>query len=193
MSLIRTFVALNVSSETRSRAVRLIDRLRESGAKVSWTRPENLHITLKFLGDTPDAQVGTVCRAVSEVAARFEPFRLRLFGAGAFPRSERPRTLWIGVDEGSDAAIALQRAVEDALYDAGFPPERRRFTPHLTLGRVRSGGPTMEALGQLVQQNADFDAGVTVIDELVTYASILEKTGATYQVLGRAPLEGVPT
>lgn len=190
MSLIRTFVALDVSPESQSRAVKLIDRLKTSGAQVSWTARENLHLTLKFLGDVPDTRIPEVCQAVIRAAADFAPYLIHFQGAGAFPNADRPRTVWLGTDTGSETTVLLQRAIENGLYKIGFPPEQRRFVPHLTLGRVRSGGPSQEALGSILQAAVDYDGGSTEVDEVVIYASILERTGATYEVLGRAPLEG---
>lgn len=190
MSLMRTFVALDISPESQSRASQLVDRLRTSGAQVSWTAPENLHLTLKFLGDVPDTRIPEVCRAVAKAAVDFAPFTVHFRGAGAFPNAERPRTIWMGVDTGADTTILLQKAIENALYKLGFPPEQRRFVPHLTLGRVRSGGPTQLALAACLVKAAEFDGGSSIIDEVVTYASILERTGPTYSVLGRADLQG---
>ncbi len=188
MSLIRTFIAVDISAEVRARAAALIERLQASEVKASWTRPENMHLTLKFLGDTPDAKIADVCRAVAAAAQSQAPLQMRLAGAGAFPRLASPRTAWIGVTDGGEQLGQLQQALEDELYEAGFSRERRRFVPHLTLGRVRAGGPAMQELGRLIDQNSDFDAGACWIEEVVTYASSLEKTGPVYQVMGRAPL-----
>ena len=111
--------------------------------------------------------------------------------AGAFPDASRPKTLWIGVapGEGFDRLEALNSAIEDRLHDQmGFPRERRRFHPHLTIGRVNSGGEAQQTLSEIVQQHAHFDASITEIDEVLIFASYLEKSGPTYNVMGRAEL-----
>jgi 2'-5' RNA ligase len=183
MSHFRTFIAIEIGLEVKSRAAALISRLRESGAKVSWTRPENLHLTLKFLGDTPDTRIPEVCRAVAKVASRAQPITIGFRQAGAFPKLERPRTLWIGVEEGMTELLALQENLEDELAELGFPRERRRFSPHLTIGRVRSSGPSALALGELLRREQGFVAGETVADEIEVMASFLSPQGPTYQLL----------
>ena len=188
MSNIRTFIAVDVSAGVRTRTAELIRRLQACGVKANWTKNSNLHLTLKFLGEIPDRRVPDVCRAITQSCADFAPMRLNFRGAGAFPRHERPRTVWIGVEPETDQLAALQEAIESHLYELGFPRERRRFKPHLTIGRVRSGGPEQQELGRLIQENCDFTAGSCQIEQVLAYGSFLDKSGPTYQVLGRAPL-----
>lgn len=188
MAFFRTFVAVEVNAEVRARAERLIGKLKAGQAKVNWTRPENLHLTLQFLGDTPDTKIPEVCRAVADAAGAAVPFSMTLKAAGAFPRPERPRTVWVGVEEGSDQLRALQADIEGRLLDLGFPRERRRYTPHLTIGRVREGGAAQAMLAELLQQHAKFAGGSTRVDQVLVMASFLDSDGPTYQVLGRANL-----
>ena len=188
MSNIRTFIAVDVSADVRSRTVALIKRLQVCGVKANWTESPNLHLTLKFLGDIPDRWVPDVCRAVTESSQDFAPMNLGFRGAGAFPRNDRPRTVWIGVQPETDQLAALQQTIEDRLYDIGFAQERRRFSPHLTIGRIRAGGPEQQELGRLIVQNSDFFAGSCRIERVLVYGSFRDKSGPTFQVLGRAPL-----
>jgi 2'-5' RNA ligase len=189
MSDIRAFVAVELSSAVIDRARSLIERLRPSGADVKWVEPQNMHLTLQFLGDVPEAQTAEVCRAVNEAAKGFQPFEVSLAGAGCFPDARRPRTLWIGVQDGLEPLTRLQAAIEAVLGELGFPGEDRQFHPHLTIGRVRQGGgPAVRELGQLVRQHADFDAARATIDHVTVFSSVLGKAGPTYQALGRAPL-----
>ena len=185
---IRTFVAVELSPEICKRAADLIERLRMAGAKVSWVKPDSMHITLKFLGDVPNVETPEVCSAVARAAARSEPFDLECFGAGAFPDAQRARTVWLGAREGSEAIIALHDAIDAELHKAGYPKEARRFHPHLTLGRVRSGGREQQMLAELIEQNAKFEAGDATIDEVVVVASFLDKAGPTYEIMSRSPL-----
>ena len=119
MSRIRTFVAVEVSSETRARAALLIERLQASQAQASWTRPENIHLSLKFLGDVEDRDIPDVCRAVARAVDQTGPMSLDIRGLGAFPGMERPRTVWLGVGEGPgrDWIVALQKRVEAELFE----------------------------------------------------------------------------
>jgi 2'-5' RNA ligase len=191
MQNIRTFIAVEVGNDVRARAADLIKRLKKSEADVRWTLPENMHITLKFLGDIPNVEVPDVCRHVSDAVANIEPFEIEFRGAGAFPNASRPKTIWIGVapGEGFDQLAALSEAIDERLKDEmGFPRERRRFHPHLTLGRLNSMNAAQDQLGELLLQQADFNAAVAEIDEVLTFASFLDRAGPTYNVMGRAEL-----
>lgn len=191
MQYLRTFVAVEISGEVQSRAGILMDRLRVSGVKASWTKLQNIHLTLKFLGDTPETLLPDVCRAVIKGAATVEPFELTFRGAGAFPSLQRPQTLWIGVKVGMAEITELHAAIDEALFKLRYPKERGRFTPHLTLGRARGGTPEQFAeLRKLLGENADFDAGVSVVEEVILFSSTLDRVnGPTYDVLARAELK----
>jgi 2'-5' RNA ligase len=192
MQNIRTFIAVEVGNNVKARAADLIKRLKKSEADVRWVTTENLHITLKFLGDVPNVEVPDICRHVSEAVADFEPFEIEFRGAGAFPDAARPKTVWIGVapGEGFERLSALNDAIEERLKEAlGFPKERRRFQPHLTIGRVNSFNAAQDLLGEMIAQQAEFDASLAEIDEVLTFASFLDRTGPTYNVMGRAELK----
>jgi len=189
-SRIRTFVAVQISAETRRRAGNLIERLRAAGADVKWVAPENLHLTLKFLGDVDAQEIPDVCRAIQTALADRAPFEFEVRGAGAFPKPDRPRTVWLGVTEGQDDLIAMNDRLEKPLAKLGFRRENRAFTPHLTIGRVRGGGPNVAALAELIGKNADFDARRTEVSEAVVFASHLDRSGPTYEPLARAQLAG---
>lgn len=185
---VRTFTALEISPDIRAAASRLIERLRVAQADVKWESPERFHWTLNFLGEVAWDAIGEVCLAVSRAAARVESFDLVARGAGAFPNVQRPRTVWLGVGEGTAGMVALHDALNEELARLGFRPEGRRFTPHLTIGRVRKSGGGLQELGRLIQQHADFHGGEMIVDEVVVFSSTLDRGGATYSVLGRAEL-----
>ena len=188
MSFIRTFIAVEATSEIRSRAVDLIDHLKVAGATVKWVQPSHLHLTLKFLGDVADAKIPGVCQAVLDAAVGLKPFSIECRGAGAFPALERPRTVWLGLGVGQEPCASLQAAIEERLEKLGFCKEARRFRGHLTLGRVRGGGPTARQLGQLIGQNVDFEAGKMTVSQVVVFSSELSRSGPTYTTLSRAKL-----
>jgi len=190
MEKIRTFIAVEISKNTRKRACDLVNRLQRSEANVRWVVAENMHLTMKFLGDVPNTETPQVCRSVMDAVSNFSSIEIQCVGAGAFPDSKRPRTVWLGVETGKNELTELQQSVEKSLKPLGFKPERRRFHPHLTIGRVRSGGPQQRELAKLIEENASFEAGTSIIREVLILASFLDKTGPTYDVLGRAPLNG---
>ena len=185
---IRTFIAVELSPEVRAEAVRLVDLLRPAGGDAKWVERQNMHLTLKFLGDVREEAIADVCRVVSKTAAEFQPMDVTVSGAGAFPDLRRPRTLWIGVTQGEPELVRLQTALERALAKRGFPKEHRAFHPHLTIGRIRESGPPMGELGQLIKDHADFVAGGSTVREVVVFASHLSSSGPTYEPLARAPL-----
>jgi 2'-5' RNA ligase len=188
MSTIRSFVAVDLSPEVIRRAQGLIDVLRAAGSDTKWVSPQNMHLTLQFLGDVPPAKIATVCAAVAQAAQTHAPLAIAVQGAGAFPQASRPRTVWLGVGDGRPALNALQQAIEASLAQLGFRPEDRDFHPHLTLGRVRGGGPSVRELARLLSAQRDYDAGTCSIESVAVYASHLDRSGPTYEELGRAPL-----
>jgi 2'-5' RNA ligase len=187
---VRTFVAVSISDAVRDRAAELIERLQAAPADVKWVEPANMHLTLKFLGEVPLNEIPRVCERVALGAAEIEPFELQLRGAGAFPNLRRPRTIWLGAGEGEQPMRRLARAVEARLTKLGFRKENRRFSAHLTLGRVRRSGPGLEELGRAVAEAADFSGGTMAVDEVRVYSSRLASAGPTYEILGRAKLGG---
>ncbi len=185
---VRTFVAVETSAAVRQRAAELIAIFAATGAKVSWVQPHNLHLTLKFLDEVPLNSIPQVSAAVQKATATCEPFELEICRAGAFPSAGRPRTLWLGTGEGSEALGKLHAALENELKPLGFPKEHRRFAAHLTIGRVRGPGPGLGELGPLIQQHADFTAGRFPVAELIVFSSQLTPQGPIYEVLSRAAL-----
>jgi RNA 2',3'-cyclic 3'-phosphodiesterase len=191
MSLLRTFVAVEISPEVRSAAVRLMERLRAAPAKVTWTKADNLHYTLKFLGDVSAERTADICRAVQAAVAPFTPFEIVAARTGAFPSAGHPRTLWLGVGEGAEPLELLFQAIERLLEPLGFPREHRRFTAHLTLGRVRENSPVAtQQLAELLRKHADIDAGAITVDSVTVFSSTLGREGPNYEVLSRAELSG---
>jgi len=190
MKKTRTFVAVEASPAIRHAAQRLIDSLRAAPAQVKWVAPENMHVTLKFLGDVDPREIHNVCRVIEDAAAGVEPFELEIRGAGAFPNLRRPGTVWLGAGQGAEQLAALARPIEKALQRLGFRREPRRFHGHLTLGRVRRGGPGVGELGELIRQHADYQAGRMKVRQATVFSSRLGPEGPTYEALGNTKLAG---
>jgi len=192
MPRLRTFIAVEMSPSVISRAGDLIDKLRVAPAEITWVRPQQMHLTLKFLGDVPDTETPDICRVVQKVADDFEPFEIICRGAGAFPNVRDPRTLWIAIEDGADELKRLQALIDGELKsELGYAKEQRGFHPHLTIGRVKRELPGGRGeLTRLLEEHAHFDANLAIIDEVVTFASFLSRKGPTHDALGRAVLGG---
>jgi 2'-5' RNA ligase len=190
MPRLRTFIAVEMSPSVIGRAGDLIDKLRVAAAEINWVKPQQMHLTLKFLGDVRDTETPDICRVVAQVASQFEPLEITCRGLGAFPSLREPRTLWIGIEDGAEELKTLQAAIDEALKsELGYGKEPRGFHPHLTIGRVKRELPGGRGeLTQLLEKHAQFDADLAVIDEIVTFASFLSRQGPRHDALGRAPL-----
>ena len=132
----RIFVAVFPPPEIRSTLVDAARRIPVTG-EVRWLRPKNVHLTLKFLGEVSEDDVGRIAGALEPVRDRHEPFEVEPFGFGAFPSARRARIVWAGIGKGSDRLRALAGDMEASLEPLGFEREDRAYVPHLTLGRAR--------------------------------------------------------
>ena len=133
----RSFIAIEIPDEIKQGMTEIQSRLKGSGVDAGWTRPEGIHLTLKFLGEVPEAQVPEIRTALTRAVAGCGGFRLEVMGVGTFPDPKNARVVWIGLSDGTGKLVKLQTAVEDAMTGLGFEREARKFTPHLTLGRIR--------------------------------------------------------
>jgi 2'-5' RNA ligase len=183
--MLRTFIAVEISDAIRQRALKLQRVLGEGLASVKWVEPENIHMTLQFLGNVPDIEVPKVCRLARESVADTARFTLTVSGAGSFPNAQRPRTLWLGVTEGAELMTRIYEALEQRLTPLGYRHEERRFTPHLTIGRVRDSSPQ---LADRLAEYSDWNGGSMEVKEITVMSSELTSDGPHYTTLGRAPL-----
>lgn len=134
----RTFIAIEITEEIKTALSAMQKELRRAQADVTWTKLENIHLTLRFLGEVEEKQLEDVKRICAEASAQFAPFTLKLNGAGVFPNFRQPKVLWAGLAGELEAAGKLQRRLEAELTSLGFAPEDKPFKPHLTIGRVKS-------------------------------------------------------
>ncbi|MGH3116712.1 MAG: RNA 2',3'-cyclic phosphodiesterase [Gaiellales bacterium] len=181
----RIFVAVPLDEGLRNAILDLQKHLEDAGAVARWIRPEQLHFTLRFLGEISLAQVARVKVASREAAARIDPFTVTLRGLGAFPSLHRPQVVWAGVEEGREPLQALAGHLQEALARQRFPAEPKPFRPHLTLARVKSTrnwGELVRALGAF----KDEGIGTQRVDILVVFESHLTPKGPRY-----TPLEEV--
>ncbi len=149
----------------------------------------NLHVTLLFLGEVEMLTVPQVCEAVENCAREFSPFSMTIEKAGCFPTPRRPRVLWVGVGEGQQEVVALHDALEGPLLDLGcYRQEGRKYTPHLTIGRIQGNRHQMD-MSSILANYASWKGGEIVVDEIHVMSSELTPKGPIYSVLSRAKLE----
>jgi 2'-5' RNA ligase len=188
----RAFVAVRLDEATRSAVAEEIERLRSLSKAVAWVPAENLHVTLKFLGEQADERLAEAILAIEEVAAACPRFTLSLHGLGAFPGMERPRIVWVGVAEGALPLRALQSQVEAAFERRAFSAESRPWHPHLTIGRVfdprrwrRDASPALLAS---IARMATTRFGTLEVSRVALMRSDLHPSGARYSELCSADL-----
>jgi 2'-5' RNA ligase len=182
---IRCFVAVDLASEVVATVAAVTAELRRAGGDVRWVGEENLHVTLKFLGELSPDRLGAVRAAVGAAARATAPFAVAAAGLGAFPTPERARVAWVGLE--GPALGRLAGRVDEALAGAGFPREERAFVPHVTIGRVRSPRGWSRVLAAMRPHwGAAF--GVSRITEVLLYRSDLGPAGARYVPLERLAL-----
>jgi RNA 2',3'-cyclic 3'-phosphodiesterase len=188
MARLRTFIAIDLGKMIRDRCLALQEMLARGGAEVKWVEEENLHLTLLFLGEVEDRDLPALCQAVAECCALHDPFTLSIETVGCFPNPRRPRVVWVGIGTGSAEVGALHDALEPPLFDLGcYRREERGYTPHVTLGRVRSERSNA-ALSMALTRQAKWHGGETAVREVRVLSSELTPQGPIYTVLSRAKL-----
>ncbi len=185
----RCFIAIELPQAVHDRIGRLQEQLRSRIRGVGWSRTEQIHLTLKFLGEVPDTHLPRVIDAASAVAGRFAPMDLTVAGTGCFPPHGAARVLWVGVAPPPPELTGCAEACEQAMAALGFPPENRPYHPHLTLGRVKGFDAGRQARAA-IEQVAHFNAGAFTATELVLFQSVLQRTGPIYTPMARLPLGG---
>lgn len=182
---LRVFCAIELPDEIRSRLAEHIRRLRAqfSDVRASWEKPEKLHITLKFLGDTEPARVEQLSLAASRAVANLEPFELIIDEPGTFPPHGQSRVLWLGIRDDSGSLALMQRALETECAADGFPRESRPFKPHLTLARLRSPQGAHELAA--AHRETPFEPQRFKVSELIVMRSELGPNGSRYTPLSR--------
>lgn len=182
----RLFVALELPEGHRASLAGVCEEGRRGG--VRWVAADNVHLTLKFLGEVDEGLVPGIERALAEVAGSAQPFALALEGGGCFPNARSPRVIWVGVGEGADGASRLAVEVERALKPLGFAPEKRRFRPHLTIGRPKDPRAAAGATAEKIEQLRGFGAPAAEAAALALIKSTLTPEGAVYEVVRRFEL-----
>lgn len=186
--MIRSFLAIKIPSSVCEDLGGIQEKLRESDANVKWVKPANIHLTLRFFGDIHPEDIDRIQTVVSNVARNEKPLTLRAEGVGAFPSTRSPRVVWVGLSGDIGRLRDLQIGIEAQLETIGFEGEARTFSPHLTLGRLRSRANKglMEGLGKL----RDYRSEAFEAREVILFRSDLRPGGPIYTPLEVIPLGG---
>lgn len=187
--VIRSFVAIEISDGVRDGLKALQQNLKKAGARVGWVAPENIHLTLVFLGDVFRSQIEPLANALDAAAARIVPFCYEVAGSGFFGSPRSPRVIWVGVNEQGDAITGLQACAVAAVRELGLKTEDRPFHPHLTLGRVRTRD-RVDELTSLLASAKSTTYGSVEVHRLLLMQSHLEHQGVRYSVLHESALKG---
>ena len=180
-AVIRAFIAVEISPTTIALIDSAIADLKPKLPAVRWVAPANFHLTLKFLGDIETEQVDAIGNALEPAITPFPRCTINAKGLGVFPGLRQPKVLWVGFI--GDELTSLAARVDAAVSPLGFPVEPRGYTPHLTIGRWRQGERWTGDLKQELARWRDHDFGVTLVDQVILFQSVLKPTGAVYSKL----------
>ncbi len=192
MEQIRSFIAIELPAEVRQALAGLQAKLKAGdGQQVKWVEPENLHLTLQFLGNIDAAAVNDIAAAITQAAIGTHPFQVEIGGLGVFPNTQRVSVIWVGLAGDIAKLAGLQKSIGANLEPLGFKPETRPFTPHLTLGRVRDycRPPERSALGQVISRTAFNNRYEITVTAINLMKSQLTREGPIYSRLAAITLK----
>lgn len=183
----RVFIAIDIEKKVLEAISRLQQQLQRKARinekSVKWVEPENIHLTLKFLGEIKDTELVQVCKITEQVTKNYSPFDLEIETVGYFGGSSA-RVIWVGIKGGSEQLVKLATELDEGLSTIGFAKETRAFTGHLTLCRIKDFKAGVE-LAKLVDGLGPFKAGESEVEAVAVYQSELSKAGPTYTALGK--------
>ena len=185
---IRSFVCVEVPRRIQERILAVQDELRKTGARVSWVRHSNIHLTIRFLGDLRASRVHQVTQAIEKSVVGTAPFELEAGGTGCFPSSRNPRILWVGLTLVPESLSRIRNTLEDELARIGFERESKKFSPHLTMGRIRSTDGAQQLSERLL--SIGFEPERFPVNAVVLMRSDLKPTGSIYQPQASITLQG---
>ena len=191
MTTVRAFIAIDLPEILQERLRALDRKLRPQfeGLPLHWVPVENIHLTLKFLGDVSQDNLKSIAEVLQKECATAAPFEVHVEGLGLFPNAQRPRVIWVGVS-GGEPMLTLQQSLEAGLAQLGYAPERRPFSPHLTLGRIqrKADARQKKQVADIIAQHDVGLLGTAVADEVALFKSELNPDGAVYTKLAVARL-----
>ncbi|MDO9288053.1 MAG: RNA 2',3'-cyclic phosphodiesterase [Thermodesulfovibrionales bacterium] len=175
---LRCFIAIELPHEIKRNIDTYVEQLKATKADVKWVPAKNLHLTLKFLGSTPEELLTEINKKLSSIAKLHDRFTCRIFGAGVFPNIKQPRVIWLGIKD-AEEMIKLQKNADESMAELGFKKEDREFNPHLTIGKVRSPKNKDMLIKELATLKG-VDFGKIEVKNIVLMKSDLKPSGAEY-------------
>jgi 2'-5' RNA ligase len=189
METVRAFIAADIGNPIRNKLTGLQNRLKNDGINIRWVKPENIHLTLAFLGDIAVEKIPALKKALDQTLNGTISFDLEVSGLGTFGRRKQPRVVWAGIAD-NPSLMELQRKTEQALRMAEVGFDERPFSPHLTLGRIKSV-KNMNALSRALKKESGVNLGLTRISSADLMQSRLTPDGAEYLLLHRTELGSI--
>ena len=183
MGTLRSFVAIPLTQRAKNQLGRLLHQGASALPFVRWVESENLHITLKFLGDVDDRLLPAVCLATRDALAELKSFEIRFSEVGTYPIHGPARVVWAGLSQGTAELTDMHRAIEEALTHLGLPAESRGYQAHLTLGRVRKLESNEAQIREFVVSHAEQEIGSMLVSQVCVMASVREKGRMTYNAV----------
>jgi 2'-5' RNA ligase len=177
---VRAFIAVELDPQLLPKVLELQRELLSVGADIKAVEPENIHFTLRFLGEIPQSEVDEIVNSMNKLD--FGTFPIEIRGVGCFPNMRNPRVIWIGLSMGFDTFSRLSRQLEDRLREIGFRSDEERSTPHLTIGRVRSGR-NKAALAKKLGELLNAEVGEMKVGSVKLKKSVLTQRGPIYTTL----------
>ena len=187
----RTFIAIELPKEIKDSLSEVQDKLKTSGADVKWVSPNNIHLTLKFLGEIDDKKLDKIAQILEKITKDESTYPLRLSSIGAFPKINFPRVIWVGIDKGDIETKEIVNALEENIAKIGIPKEDRPFSSHITLGRVKSSlnrQGLVENLNSLTNYTEE-EKLEFLVTKITLFKSTLTPKGPIYEALKEASLK----
>ncbi len=190
METVRAFIAVDIGDEIRSTLDELQRKLKKVHSNVRWTKPKDIHLTLAFLGDLPIEELDRLTFAIDQACRDVEVFELKGNSTGTFGKPRHPRVIWAGI-AACPALTTLQQRIGDALLAAEIAFDQKPFSPHLTLGRIKSVDPHTSSLLDMLEKYEDMALGSVIVSGVELMKSDLTPRGAEYAVLHRVALKQI--
>ncbi len=190
----RSFIAIDFSPKIIRNITEIINyfKTQTPGEALKWVSPQNLHLTIKFLGEVPDKEIEQIKEIMAKTLLSEPAFEIGVEGLGMYPSTHKPRVIWLGIKEGAPLTV-IHKKLNLQLQKAGITPDKRDFNPHLTIARVRRNaeGKTVQEIGKKLSQFKVDSLGRCFIDHIVLYKSVLTPKGSIYTALLSSPLNKV--
>ena len=187
-SRIRSFIAINIPPEPAKSMGRVIRKMSNSWPEYRWSNPQDLHLTLNFLGNVPDDKLPRVCQIMRETLAEHPAFSFELHGLGAFPKPARPKIIWVGVGEGRSPLSKIFYDLAEKLDELRLDRDRKGFRPHITIGRIRSAERWPDTMIDHLSTKNEISIGSVPVEEILLYSSHQEKSETVHTVMDRVSL-----